>query len=276
MIFGDGVAYSYNAENGEQVDVNIDQSLRTYYETLSKGQFTISGDVVGWIPLPHSMPWYGADLCPGALSQDVVNSGGSDGYYDYNPDVETDPRDDYGSPQIAVMDAVDWINANMPDFDWGQYDGDGDSVIDTILVVTAGIDEANGGIEISEHALWPRSSGVDYCADPGADGECDTDDDLRTGPFIIQGETGGNAIFTHEYGHRLGADDLYSYTYGEPSAGIWSQMSDPRGHGQSWDSDSVGMDPWHMLGWGWLNPLIIDYDEIDQVVDRLTAILAEL
>ena len=122
LIFGNGVSFSYNAANGEPVNVNVNESLRTYYEKLSGGRYTISGDVVGWIPLPHSMAWYGADQCPGALSQNLVNAGGADGWYDYNPDVETEPRADYGDPYIAVMDAVDWINANMPDFDWAQYD----------------------------------------------------------------------------------------------------------------------------------------------------------
>ncbi|MBX7234973.1 MAG: immune inhibitor A [Caldilineales bacterium] len=274
LIFGDGVSFSYQALNGEQVNIDVDESLRTYYEKLSRNQYTISGDVIGWIPLPHSLAWYGADLCPGALSQTVQNAGGADGWYGYNPDVETHPRTDYGTPATAIMDAVDWINTTMPDFDWSNYDGNGDGVVDTIVVVTAGIDEANRGSEIDEMAIWPHSSGVDYCADPGPDDQCDTDDDIRTGAYIFQGETTGAATFTHEFGHRLGADDLYSYGYGETSAGIWSNMSDDRGHGTPWDSGSVGMDPWHMLGWGWLNPLIVDYDDpalevmLTQAADR--------
>lgn len=274
LVFGNGVSFSYQALNGEQVDIEVNESLRTYYEKLSRGQYTVSGDVIGWIPLPHAMAWYGADICPGANSQSLFNAGGADGAYNYNPDVETQPRVDYGTPQTAVMDAVDWINANMPDFDWSKYDGDGDGVVDTIVVVAAGIDEANQGSEIDEMAIWPHSWGVDYCADAGPDGECDTDDDIRTGAYIIQGETTGAATFTHEFGHRLGADDLYAYGYGETSAGIWSNMADDRGHGIPWDSGSVGMDPWHMLGWGWLNPLIIDYDDpalevtLTQAADR--------
>ncbi len=266
LVFGDGVSFSYQALNGEQVNINVDESLRTYYEKLSRGQYTVSGDVVGWIPLPHSMPWYGADICPGNLSLEPISGAGSDGWYNDNPDIEEVPRVDYGTPRTAVMDAVDWINTNMPDFDWSKYDGNHDGVVDTIVVVTAGIDEANRGSEISEHAIWPHSSGVDYCADPGPDGQCDTDDDIRTGAYIFQGETTGVATFTHEFGHRLGADDLYSYGYGDTSAGQWSNMADDRGHGIPWDSGSVGMDPWHMLGWGWLNPLIINYNDPAQEV----------
>ncbi len=264
LVFGDGVAFSYNAANGEPVNVSIDESLRKYYEKLSAGKFTVSGDVVGWIPLPHSMAWYGADMCPGALSQNVQNAGGADGYYNFNPDRQRQLRVDYGTPKAAVMDAVDWINANMPDFDWSKYDADHNGVIDTIMLVAAGVDEANTGAD--EMAIWPHSSSVNYCASAGPDGQCGTADDIRTGAYIVQGETTGVATFTHEYGHRLGADDLYSYGYGETSAGIWSNMSDDRGHGLPWDSGSVGMDPWHKLGWGWLNPVVMNYDDPAQVV----------
>ncbi len=256
LVFGDGLSYNYNAGNGDPVTIDVNTSLREYYENVSKGDFTIEGDVVGWIPLPHAMPWYGADLCPGALSQSVQNAGGSDGYYN-NPNGTI--RVDYGTPKTAIMDAVDWINTNMPGFDWSQYDNNGDGRVDTILMVTADVDEANANA--NEHAIWPHSSSVDYCVDPGPDGVCDTDDDIRTGSYIVQGETGGISVFIHEYGHRLGADDLYSYGYGETSAGIWSQMSDLRGHGVPWDSSAVGMDPWHKLGWGWLNTLVVNYDD---------------
>ncbi len=268
LIFGDGASYGYTAANGEPVTVNIDESLRKYYEKLSNGAYTVSGDVVGWIPLPHSMAFYGADACPGGLSQ-PINAGGADGWFNNRRGTL---RVDFGTPGTAVLDAVDWINANMPDFDWSKYDGNSDGRVDTIVLVTAGVDEANTGA--NEHAIWPHSSGTDYCADAGADGECGTADDIRVGAYIYQGETTGVSTFTHEFGHRLGADDLYSYGYGETSAGIWSNMSDDRGHGTPWDSGSVGMDPWHMLGWGWLNPLIVGYDDpalevkLTQAADR--------
>ncbi len=259
MVFGEGLSYSYTAENGDPVEINIDESMRIYYETLSNGMYSVSGEIIGWIPLPHSMPWYGADPCPGNLSLSPISGAGSDGWYGHNPDAEDEIRVDYGTPQTAIMDAVDWINENIPDFDWAQYDGDGDGHVDTIITVNAGVGEANSGAD--EHAIWPHSSSVNYCADPGADGECDTDDDIRTGSYIMQGETTGISTFTHEFGHRLGADDLYAYGYGDTSAGVWSNMGDDRGHGAPWDSGSVGMDPWHMLGWGWIDPVVVDYGD---------------
>jgi len=261
MVFGDGVSFSYTAANGDPVTININESLRKYYEKLSGGRYTISGDVIGWIPLPHSQPFYGADLCPGNLSFQPISGAGSDGWFNNGEGVE---GVDYGTPRTAVKQAVDWINANMPGFDWSKYDGDGDGRIDGIVIVSAGVGEANTGA--SEHAVWEHSSSVNYCADPGPDGVCDTDDDIRTGAYIWQGETTGVSTFTHEFGHRLGADDLYAYGYGETSAGIWSNMADDRGHGIPWDSGSVGMDPWHKLGWGWLNPVVLNYDDPDTEV----------
>jgi immune inhibitor A len=261
MVFGDGLSFSYTAENGDPVNINITESLRKYYENLSRGLYTVTGDVVGWIPLPHSKPFYGADLCPGNLSFQPISGAGSDGWYNNGQGVE---GVDYGTPKTVIKQAVDWINANMPGFDWSKYDGNGDGQIDTIVVVTAGVSEANTGAD--ENAIWPHSSSVNYCASPGPDGVCGTSDDIRTGAYIIQGETTGVSTFTHEFGHRLGADDLYAYGYGETSVGIWSNMSDDRGHGVPWDSGSIGMDPWHKLGWGWLNPVVVNYDDPPQEI----------
>jgi immune inhibitor A len=256
MVFGDGVSYSYNAGNGDPVNIDVGPSMRQYYENLSGDTYTVDGDVIGWIPLPHSMPFYGADLCPGNLSFVPISGAGSDGWYNNG---EGTSRVDYGTPQTAIMDAIDWINANMPGFPWADYDTNGDGRLDGILVVSAGVGEANNGA--NEHAVWPHSASVNYCVDPGPDGVCGTDDDIRTGRYIWQGETTGVSTFTHEFGHFLGADDLYAYGFGETSAGIWTDMADDRGHGVPWDSSSIGMDPWHKLGWGWLNPMIIDYDD---------------
>ena len=69
-------------------------------------------------------------------------------------------------------------------------------------------------------------------------------------------ENGGIGVFAHEYGHNLGADDLYAYGNGETSAGFWTLMAD------DWTGYPLGYeppapDPMHLDWWGWLNPTVI-------------------
>ena len=74
--------------------------------------------------------------------------------------------------------------------------------------------------------------------------------------YIMMPENAGIAVLAHEFGHNLGAMDLYTYGDGQTSAGFWTLMSD------SWVGFPLGylpeaMDPMHLDQWGWLNPLTI-------------------
>ncbi|MBC7260897.1 MAG: immune inhibitor A, partial [Chloroflexi bacterium] len=69
MLFGDGVYIEYTLGDGTPVTIDLrGYSLREYYEEQSKGLYTVEGDVIGWVQVPHSEAWYGADACPGARS----------------------------------------------------------------------------------------------------------------------------------------------------------------------------------------------------------------
>jgi len=256
MVFGDGELIQYTAGNGDPITVDLTGvSMRLYYEEQSKGKYTVGGDIVGWIPVSHSEAFYGADLCPGNLSFVPISGAGSDGWFNNGDGVV---GVDYGTPKSLVWDAVDWINANMPDFDWAQYDQDGDGVVDHLLVVHASLGEEGGGGAQGENAIWSHSSSTDYCADPGPDDECDTDDDIRIGAYIMMPEDGGVNVFAHEYGHQIGADDLYAYGFGEPSGDAWSLMGDSWGGGWPQGTMPMGIDPWHKLMWGWIDPVMLD------------------
>jgi hypothetical protein len=69
-------------------------------------------------------------------------------------------------------------------------------------------------------------------------------------------ENGGIGVFAHEYGHNLGAMDLYAYDLGDTSAGFWTIMAD------DWTGYPIGYqppapDPMHLDWWGWLDPMVI-------------------
>ena len=53
-------------------------SVENFYQDMSGGVYGITGDVLGWVKVPHSVWWYGADTCPGWHSGplSVANNGG--------------------------------------------------------------------------------------------------------------------------------------------------------------------------------------------------------
>ena len=214
------------------------KSVKNFYLDMSGGDYEIEGDVVGWLPLPHSTWYYGADECPGARSGGGANSGAIPGA---------------GNNRQLIRDAVDAVNAANPNFDWAQYDRDGDGVVDRLWVVHSGYGQEDGTIllnrtDYGEAAIWSHSSAVTppYPVAPG----------VSIGSYITMPENGGLAVFAHEYGHNLGAMDLYAYDLGETSAGFWTLMAD------SWTGYPIGfqaqaVDPMHLDWWGWLDPMTI-------------------
>jgi len=243
LIFGNGVRFQYTRQDGSVVNEDYTgRSVRDYYEDISGGRYTITGDVVGWVKVPHSVWWYGADPAPGGRSGvTTAHDGGIPGA---------------GNSASFVRDALDAVNAAYPGFNWKQYDQDGDGVIDRLWIIHAGLgEEDNPGLlnrtNYGEGGFWSHSSSIaPYTV------YSDDDTTVKAGPYIMMPENCGISVLAHEYAHNLGADDLYSYTGGETSAGFWTIMAD------SWTGYPngfmpVSMDPWHLDNWGWLDPALI-------------------
>ncbi len=242
IIFGNGVRFSYTRQDGSVVDENFTgRSVNDYYQDHSAGRYRILGDVVGWLQVPHSTWWYGADVCPGrrtAGTSSVASAGAIPGA---------------GNQRTLVIDALNAVKAAYPSFDWAKYDQDGDGVIDRLWIIHAGLGEEDSTTllnrtDYGESALWSHSSSLSpaYEVVPG----------IKAGPYIMMPENAGIGVLAHEYGHNLGADDLYAYNGGDTSTGFWSLMAD------DWTGYPIGflppaLDPWHLDGWGWLDPLVI-------------------
>ena len=243
FMFGEGVVISYTMEDGTPVFEDfMGQSVKNYYTDLSSGVYTITGDVIGWVGVPHSTWYYDTDECPGARSGVRVQRGG------LTPGG--------GTAQDLVVDSLMAVNAisdTIPGFAWSNYDQNGDGVIDRLWIVHSGYGEEDGTdllnrTDYGESAVWSHSSSV-FPNVEIADG-------VSVGPYIIMPENGGIGVFAHEYSHNMGSDDLYSYGDAETSAGFWTIMAD------DWTGYPIGfeppsMDPWHLDRWGWLDPLII-------------------
>ena len=143
-------------------------TVKNHYREMSKGAYDITGEVAGWVQVPHSEGYYGATVC-GQPMQD--NSG--------HPD---------NARQVTqlVVDAVDALAASDPDFPWADYDiedqgdadGDGnlfepDGVVDHFVIIHAGADKADGGGAEGPYSIWSHAGNVDPAtggyAVPGAD-----------------------------------------------------------------------------------------------------------
>ncbi|HPO12641.1 MAG TPA: immune inhibitor A [Candidatus Hydrogenedentes bacterium] len=244
LVLGDGVVFDYKRGDDSQVYADHrGRSVRTYYEDMSNGAYTISGDVIGWIQLPHSTWWYGADCCPGAKSSEFFLNfdGGIPGA---------------GSDASFVRDVLATVNEVYPGFNWKQYDADDDGIVDCLWIVHAGLgEEAHADLVnatgYGEAAIWSHSSVL------GREYEVDPENHISIGHYIVMPENGALAVFAHEYGHSLGSIDLYNMSdHSDTSAGFWTVMSDgwtgfPQG------SVPPAFDPYHLDMWGWLNPFVI-------------------
>ena len=223
-------------------------TLKNMYEEMSKGAYTIDGDVVGWVQLPHSEGWYAADTCAGGRAS-----------MQGHPD---NPRD----VSQMIVDAVDAIAAADPDFPWQDYDiedqgdldGDGnffepDGVIDNFVIVHAGAGEEGGGGAQGVYAVWSHSSIVD----PALGGYTIPGTDTKVFNYIAQPEDAGVGVFAHEYGHDLGLPDLYDTSGGGDSdVEFWDLMSTGSHSGPIFQSIPAHMGLWDKFVLGWADPQI--------------------
>jgi len=244
MLFGNGAFSEYTMENDQQVTIDLrGLSMRQYFEEQSKGMYTLDGDVVGWVQVPHSQAYYGADACPGGRTSGY--SSVADGFFPGG-----------GDPRDLASDAVDAIVASDPTFDWAQYDQNADGVLDRVMIVHAGYGEEDSTDLLwesgqGEHAIWSHSWSVYPYHDIGDTG-------LQIGPYTMMPENGMVGVFAHEMAHNLGCRDLYAYNPGETSAGFWTLMADDWGGGWPHSAVPPGMDPWHKYLLGWNDPVVLD------------------
>ncbi|GGK66859.1 protease [Sphaerisporangium melleum] len=223
------------------------QTMKNMYEEMSKGAYTVTGEALGWIKVPHSEAWYGAGSC-GAAIQD--SSG--------HPD---NPR---GTAQMGV-DAVNILAQQNPNFPWADYDkedtsdadGDGnynepDGVIDHLVLVHAGEDKSGGGGAQGTYAIWAHSSAI-----PG--GYTIPGTSIKISNYIVQPEDSGVGVFAHEYGHDLGLPDLYDATgAGDSDVEFWDLMSTGSHSGPIFQSMPTHMGLWDKWVLGWANPKVLN------------------
>jgi len=193
-------------------------SMTTFFKENSWDQLNLSGTVYwnqtdnGWVMAPKAYAYY-------------VNNQEGLGYYPQNT-------------QKLVEDVLQIID---PYTNFAQHDGDGDGVLDGLVIVYAG--NSGGWDKIWPH-MWSINTqyrdGIaisDYCVVP----------EFNEQPLDIE-----ISVYCHEYSHVLGAYDLYDYDYSSAGVGLWSLMG--------WDH-SQHLDPWHKALLGWIEPSVLNNNE---------------
>ncbi|WP_136709056.1 immune inhibitor A domain-containing protein [Agromyces sp. H66] len=231
-------------------------TMKSMYEEMSRGAYTVTGAATPWVTVPHSEAYYGASLC-------FQNE---EGEYESGAiqDMQGHPANPLGPGQLPI-DAVAALADADPDFPWADYDvedqgdrdGDGDflepdGVIDHVVLVHAGEDKSGGGGAEGTYAIWAHSSAVAGGAPiPGTD--------LMLSNYIVQPEDSGVGVFAHEYGHDLGLPDLYDTSgAGNSDVDFWDLMSSGSHSGPIFQSMPTHMGLWDKWVLGWADPVVMN------------------
>ncbi|MCQ1987180.1 MULTISPECIES: immune inhibitor A domain-containing protein [unclassified Arthrobacter] len=229
------------------------ESLKTLYEEMSSGRYTVDGDVSDWVTVPYNSASYGETESQQDMTRFVQDA--ADAWYE---------------AQIAAGKTAADIDAYLAGFDqWDRYDynnngnfDEPDGYIDHFQAIHAGEGEEAGA---PTSTIWSHRWSVGQ-AGAGTQGPATNpfggirigDSKVWIRDYTTEPENGGLGVFAHEYAHDLGLPDLYDTSGGENSTGFWTLMSSGSwlGHGNG----TIGTTPNHMGAWEKLQLGWLDYD----------------
>ena len=214
-------------------------TVQDYYDHVAgDGRVYITGTVEGWVTVPHSEGYYGANDC------ETGNDGGA------------------GVPVgQLVVDALTVFSATHPTYYtdtgpnafWPRYDADHDGVVDSLWIIHAGMGEEAGGGAEGSFAIWSHSWDLRAFARwPDGfkvyEGDPDTsEDDIYVQPYTMQPENADLGVLAEEFGHNFfGLPDLYT-TDIQNSVAFWSIMEAGAWGGPLGGSVPVGMPLWFRM-----------------------------
>ncbi|MEV6106858.1 immune inhibitor A domain-containing protein [Streptomyces sp. NPDC051940] len=249
-------AYYENMFNGSG------ESMRTFYEGMSNGRYSVTNTVTDWVKVPFNASYYGDNAREdNGGSWDFIQDSGNAWWDGQIAAGKTPAEIDAYLAQFDVWDRNDW------DHD-GNFD-EADGYIDHFQAVHAGEGEDAGGGAQGEDAIWSHRwyvNGDDYGITGPAVGTTQNkaggarigQSKYWLGDYTTEGENGGVGVFCHEFGHDLGLPDFYDTSGGgENSTAFWTLMSSGSwlGHGAA-GNEGIGTHPGLMgaqekefLGW---------------------------
>lgn len=211
-------------------------SMRDYYEEVSYGQLSLQGQVYGWYTSQYNYDYYVA------------------GSYGLPPD---------GKASEFVTEAI--LNAD-PDVDFSQYDNDGDGIVEGVIIIHQGA----GGEGGDPNTFWSHKGWLSPSV---------TVDGVTVQEYTLNPEKKNHGpietigVFAHEFGHTLGAPDLYDTSYGGGNpVDRWCIM----GSG-SYNGQPSGSNPAHFMAWiksfyGWITPTALSEPQNGLVLNDIKMI----
>jgi len=246
-----------------------DNSVANFYDELSSGRYTVTGEVEDWVTVDdHPAAYYG-DNVSDARTWAFVNETMNGWYQQQLDDGKTAAEIDEYLSQFDVWDRYD-------------FDGDGnfdeaDGYIDHFQAVHSGLGEEVGGGELGEDAIWSHrwynQTTRIGTGGPTVGGGVNALGGARVGKskywvgdYTVEPENGGVGVFAHEFGHDLGLPDLYDTSGNsggaENSTAFWSLMSSGSYGNSGRPEDGIGTKPVHMGAWEKLQLGWLDYEAV--------------
>jgi immune inhibitor A len=246
MIFGDDGVEGPNGENFI--------SQKQFYEEQSGGTYTIEGNAYGWLKVPGTAKYYGADRADGG--HDNVSPGGSKRLV----------ADTYAAALAAGIPLEDYDLEDPHDLDADGNYWEPDGLVDHLQIIHAGMGQEAGGGSLFDDAIWSHRSAVYVDADGLGEGKIGFYD------YTMMPEDGATGVFAHEYGHDLGLPDEYDTIYSGAGDAVeyWSIMSAGSWAGKIPGTEPTGFSPWakmylqSTLGGNWTDPLVVDLEDLNK------------
>ncbi|ASS74352.1 peptidase M6 [Tumebacillus algifaecis] len=244
MIFGDN---GYAGPNGENLI-----SMKKFYEQQSGGTYSVEGKAYGWLKVPGTAAFYGADAASGG--HDNVLPGGSKKLV----------RDVYDAAKAAgiPLHLYDQEDPHDLDGDGNLYEPDG--LVDHLMIIHSGVGQEAGGGSLGDNAIWSHRSATLYDPDglgAGLPGFYD---------YTMMPEDGAVGVFAHEYGHDLGLPDEYDTAYSGTGEAVayWSIMASGSWAGKIGGTEPTGFSPFaksyfqSTMGGNWTAPTVVDLNSL--------------
>ncbi|KZE64349.1 peptidase M6 [Fictibacillus phosphorivorans] len=244
MIFGDNGVKGPNGENFV--------SMKQFYEQQSGGTYSVQGKAYGWLKMPGTAKYYGADKSTGG--HDNVTPGGSKKLV----------ADAYKAALAANVPVEDYDLEDPHDLDGDNNVLEPDGLVDHLMIIHSGVGQEAGGGSLGNDAIWSHRSAT--LVDP---------DGLGKGKpgfydYTMMPEDGATGVFAHEYGHDLGYPDEYDTIYsgtGE-AVGYWSIMASGSWAGKIGGTEPTGFSPLaksyfqSTLGGNWTTPTAVKWEDV--------------
>lgn len=206
------------AQEFEQMLFNSQQpaSMAAYYAELSNGLLQLTGEVVGYLRMPHPSTHY------------TAGQSGTGEVFPHNaPGLLADA--------LAAFSQRDSL---------ARFDKDGDGYADGVFLIHAG-----GGAEaepdplVRPHKIWSHKWVLPTPF---------VQDGVKVFAYSTEPEDGRMGVFAHEFGHVLGLPDLYDNSYRSRGVGDWCLMGGGSwgGHGDQ----PVRLSCWCLARLGWIKP----------------------